>query len=144
MHECSKVSSFNFSSDSTNENTNNETLSNLRRTLFQKLFRLRHSTRLVRENEQLNRECSLFSPDSRYVVVVASALTPDDNARFTDILRNNESLPMSHQIQLEDYWIYCVDLITGQVSDTKTFKCDKIYLAHNQGKFCLPVFEKRK
>lgn len=110
-----------------------EALADLRRTLFQKLFRLRFTPRLSVESEQLNRECSLFSSDSRYVIVVASALTPDDNARFDDTLRNNESLPIFQQSPLEDYWIYCVELASGVVTDSKTFKSDKIYPAHNQG-----------
>lgn len=34
---------------------------------------------------------------------------------------------------LEDYSIYIIDLTTGRVSNQLSYKCDKIFLSHNQG-----------
>lgn len=34
---------------------------------------------------------------------------------------------------LEDYSLHIIDLHTGRLSDTRSFKCDKIILSHNQG-----------
>lgn len=38
-----------------------------------------------------------------------------------------------HRSPLEDYSLYMVDLHTGQVTSHINFKCDKIFLSHNQG-----------
>lgn len=34
---------------------------------------------------------------------------------------------------LEDYSLHIIDLHTGRLCDTRSFKCDKIILSHNQG-----------
>lgn len=47
--------------------------------------------------------------------------------------RNNESVTPNPRSPLEDYSLHIIDLHTGRLSDTRSFKCDKIILSHNQG-----------
>lgn len=44
-------------------------------------------------SEQLNRECSLFSDDGRYVIIGSASYIPDDlRPHFYEIYTNNESV----------------------------------------------------
>ena len=107
---------------------------NIRSALFGRFFRLRFSIPVAQENEFLNRECSLFTCQSHYLIVGASSVVPDDHYQHTfDLFRNNESVSPSTNCQLEDYSLYLVDMKLGIVSDCRSFKLDKIYLSHNQG-----------
>lgn len=111
--------------------------SKIRERIFSSLFRLRHIVQVTAGHDQLNRECSIFSEDSRYVLVGSSLAIPDDPLSFPrmfDFYRNNESLEPQN---VEDYWIHVVDMKEGRLTDTKQFKCDKIHLAHNQGLYLL-------
>ena len=47
--------------------------------------------------------------------------------------RNNESVTPNPRSPLEDYSLHVIDLHTGRLCDTRSFKCDKIILSHNQG-----------
>lgn len=48
---------------------------------------------VARGPEQLNRECSLFSDDGRYIVVGSAAYIPDElRPHFYEIYTNNESV----------------------------------------------------
>lgn len=47
--------------------------------------------------------------------------------------RNNESVTPNPRSPLEDYSLHIIDLHTGRLCDTRSFKCDKIILSHNQG-----------
>eukprot|EP00731_Ephydatia_muelleri_P015761 Em0009g185a len=106
----------------------------IRSELFGKFFRLRFSIPVAQENEFLNRECSLFTCQSHYLIVGASSVVPDDHYQHTfDLFRNNESVSPSANCQLEDYSLYMVDMKLGIVTDSRSFKLDKIYLSHNQG-----------
>lgn len=49
------------------------------------------------------------------------------------VYRNNESVTPNPRSPLEDYSLHIIDLHTGRLSDTRSFKCDKIILSHNQG-----------
>lgn len=43
--------------------------------------------------EQLNRECSLFSDDGRYVIIGSASFIPDEiRPHFYEIYTNNESV----------------------------------------------------
>ena len=84
--------------------------------------------------EALNRECSLFTDDNRYVIVSSSSPLPDEPfPHMYETFRNNESLSPNPRFILEDYSLYVVDLLEGHVTDSYSFKCDKIFLSHNQG-----------
>ena len=100
--------------------------------LFDRFFKLRFSIPVTQNAEPLNRECSLFSDDCQYVIVVSSETISEDIQMF-DMFRNNESIPMTSQSTMEDYTLYLVDIVGGVVADSKDFKCDKINLSHNQG-----------
>lgn len=99
--------------------------------LFDQFFRLRCTVAVSHcAGENLNREFSLFTNDRQYVIVGSSA-----SARPTmyDTFRNNECVSPNQRFPLEDYVLYIVDMKAGVVTDSKNFKCDKIYLSHNQG-----------
>lgn len=49
------------------------------------------------------------------------------------VYRNNESVTPNPRSPLEDYSLHIIDLHTGRLCDTRSFKCDKIILSHNQG-----------
>lgn len=49
------------------------------------------------------------------------------------VYRNNESVTPNPRSPLEDYSLHIIDLHTGKLCDTRSFKCDKIILSHNQG-----------
>lgn len=103
------------------------------RDLFAKFFRVRCLIPVAQNGEHLNRECSLFTDDCHYAIVVSSEVIRDDYPNMLDILRNNESISNNSLSVLEDYTVYLVDVLGGSVTDTVLFKCDKISLSHNQG-----------
>ena len=107
----------------------------IRSKLFSQFFRQRAVTTVAPNNEHLNRECSLFTDDGRYVIVCSACQLPEDpHPYFYDVYRNNESVTPHHQrCALEDYTLHLIDLYTGTLSDSRSFKCDKIFLSHNQG-----------
>ena len=89
---------------------------------------------VVLHPEVLNRECSLFVDSGKYVVVGSSCPVQEDPyPHMYETFRNNESLSPNPRFALEDHTIYQVDLHRGQVTDSRSFKCDKIFLSHNQG-----------
>lgn len=84
--------------------------------------------------KQLNRECSLFTNDGKYVIVGSAIFIPEDmRPHFYELYTNNESITPTASSPLEDYTIYMIDLVHGRVSDSIDFKVDKIILSHNQG-----------
>ena len=102
--------------------------------LFGRFFRLKQVTSVAVNGESLNRECSLFTDDGRYVVVGSAAYVPDDpHPHFYDMYRNNESVSPNPRSPLEDYTLHLVELETGRLCDSRQFRCDKIFLSHNQG-----------
>ncbi len=103
----------------------------LRRKLFGQYFRHRHSVHVPND---LNRECSLFTLDSRYVIVGSSTSMGDAPfPHMYDVLRNNEGIPPTDRSPVEDCALYLIDLHVGVITDTILYRFDKIYLAHNQG-----------
>ena len=91
-------------------------------------------TSVATNNESLNRECSLFTDDGRYVIVGSAVYIPEDpNPYFNDIYRSNESLSPNPKSPLEDYTLHMIELETGRMCDSRRFRCDKIFLSHNQG-----------
>lgn len=106
-------------------------LTQIRRDIFGKLFHLKHTINVTSNNEQLHRECGLFTDDSRYFIA-GSAMISDDSHYF-EIYRTNESIFHLSRISSEDYSIYLIDLKEGRLCDRKVFKTDKINLSHNQG-----------
>lgn len=106
----------------------------LRNNIFNRLFRLKHTISVAEGSKQLNRECSLFTEDGRYVIVGSAAYIPEDiRPHFYEIYTNNEGITPSPRLPLEDISLYLIDLEAGKLRDTLNFKVDKIYLAHNQG-----------
>ncbi len=102
--------------------------------LFNCFFKHLCSVLVSQGVEVLNRECSLFTDDNRYVIVSSSILLPDEPVpHMYETFRNNESLSPNPRYILEDYTLYIVDLLEGVVTDSHSFKCDKIFLSHNQG-----------
>ncbi|XP_071083314.1 DET1 homolog [Haliotis cracherodii] len=106
----------------------------VRNELFERFFKLRHTTTVAQNGEHLNRECSLFTDDGNYVIVGSAVYLPEDpHPHFHDMYRNNESVPPNQRSPLEDYSLHLVELETGRLCDRRRFKCDKIFLSHNQG-----------
>ncbi|XP_030749680.1 DET1 homolog isoform X2 [Sitophilus oryzae] len=88
----------------------------------------------ITTTEQLNRECSLFSDDGRYVIVGSASYIPEEmRPTFYEIYTNNESVTPTIRSPLEDYTLHLVDLHLGKLCDIRNFKIDKIFLSHNQG-----------
>ena len=84
-------------------------------------------------NENLNREC-IFTDCGNYVIVGSSvAIQEDPYPHMYEVYRNSEAVSSNGRYQLEDYTLYAVDMKGGVIVDYKHFKCDKIYLSHNQG-----------
>ncbi|XP_014218564.1 DET1 homolog [Copidosoma floridanum] len=107
---------------------------NIRRHIFKRFFKTKWIINVAQSNEQLNRECSLFTDDGRYVIVGSAAHIPDDlRPHFYQIYSNNEALTPNPRNPLEDYSIYLVDIQCGRLCDTRQFKVDKIFLSQNQG-----------
>lgn len=111
-----------------------EEASNVRADLFSCYFRHTHTVNVAPSGEHLNRECSLFTDDGKYVVVGSACYIPSEpHPFFFDVYRNNESVSPNPRSPLEDYSLHIIDLHTGLLSDTRKFQCDKIFLSHNQG-----------
>ena len=105
-----------------------------RHQIFERFFQVKHTIHIPYTNENLNRECSLFTDDGQYVLVGSSVAVQDDPyPSMYELYKSNESVSFNGRFQLEDYTMYAVDVKAGVVSDLKSFKCDKIYLSHNQG-----------
>jgi len=72
----------------------------------------------------------------RYVIVgSASYVSEEQHAAplFHDVYRNNESICPNPRSPLEDSTLHIVSIHEGHVTDRRRFRCDKIYLSHNQG-----------
>lgn len=102
---------------------------------FDCVFGLEHFIPLTtNNNEQLNRECSLFSEDGEYVIVgSASFIHEEHHPPMHQLHRNNESVAPNPRNPLEDYTLYAIEIAEGIITDTVVFKTDKIFLSHNQG-----------
>lgn len=106
----------------------------IRNNIFNRLFQLKHTINVAQSNKQLNRECSLFTEDCRYVIVGSAAYIPEDiRPHFYEVYTNNEAVTPNTRLPLEDISLHLVDLEAGKLCDTLNFKVDKIYLSHNQG-----------
>ncbi|XP_055635322.1 DET1 homolog [Toxorhynchites rutilus septentrionalis] len=106
----------------------------IRRYIFEKLFKLKHVVSMDDNEKQLNRECSLFTNDGKYVIVGSALFIPEENRpHFYELYTNNEAIKPTASCPLEDYTLYIVDIKNGYISDSKDFKVDKIMLSHNQG-----------
>jgi len=109
-------------------------IQNIRQNMFESFFKLKCRVNVAPQGEQLNRECSLFTSDFRYMIVGSATYNQDDNFAppHQDGYRNNESLRPS-RFQLADYTLHIIDLKLGILSDSRAFKTDSIFLSHNQG-----------
>lgn len=113
---------------------NGQDSTSIRGNLFNQFFHQTAVVAVAPNGEHLNRECSLFTDDGRYVIVGSASYVPEDpHPYFYDVYRNNESVSPNPRSPLEDYTIHIVDLRKGRLSDSRIFKCDKIFLSHNQG-----------
>ena len=112
----------------------NEVNEELRSGAFSRFFHLKHTIAVTTTGEQLNRECSLFVNDGRFVIVGSACYVPEDpTPNFSDIFRNNESVSPHPRSPLEDCSLHIIDIVNGRLCDTRTMKTDKIFLSHNQG-----------
>ncbi|XP_046469858.1 DET1 homolog [Neodiprion pinetum] len=113
---------------------NDERTFRIRSSIFNQFFKAKWIVNVAQSNEQLNRECSLFTEDGRYVIVGSAAYIPDElRPHFYQIYSNNEALTPNPRSPLEDYSLHLVDIRTGRLCDSRQFRVDKIYLSHNQG-----------
>ncbi|XP_075238275.1 de-etiolated protein 1 abo isoform X2 [Lycorma delicatula] len=115
-------------------NKSDEESDYIRNQVFGRFFKPKWIVNVAQSGEQLNRECSLFTDDGRYVIVGSAAYIPEDlRPHFYEIYTNNEAVTPNPRSPLEDYSLYIVDLHCGKLCDTREFKVDKIFLSHNQG-----------
>ena len=106
----------------------------IRDNLFERFFKKKSTVTVASNGEHLNRECSLFTDNGRHVIVGSANTVPDEPPpHFYDKYKNNESVSPNQRSPLEDYTIHIVDLYRCEQVDTRSFKCDKIFLSHNQG-----------
>lgn len=111
-----------------------EDAAHVRSKIFSQFLQKRHIVRVTAGEEVLNRECSLFTDDSQYVLVGSCHQLPEESSsRFYDVYRNNECITPNYRLIPEDYTLYIIQLKTGIVCDKRRFRLDKIYLSHNQG-----------
>ena len=111
-----------------------EEIERLKINMFDNFFRKKAVVTVTAFGEHLNRECSLFTDDGKYVIVgSASSIPEDSHPLFFEIYQNNESVTPNNRSPLENYSIHIVDLYHGRLQDSRSFKCDKIVLPHNQG-----------
>ena len=111
-----------------------ESSQRIRNVVFNRFFKLKYTVSVSPCNEQLNRECSLFTDNGRYVIVGSAAFVPEEpHVAMYNMYRNNESVSPNPRNPLEDYTLYIVDIQEGRLCDKTTFKTDKIFLSHNQG-----------
>jgi len=116
---------------SNDENPDNNRIRNV---AFNRFFKLKYTVSVSPCNEQLNRECSLFTDNGHFVIVGSAAFVPDDpHPQLYEMYRNNESVSPNPRNPLEDYTLHIVDIKSGRLCDRTTFKTDKIFLSHNQG-----------
>ncbi len=114
--------------------SNEQGLGYVRDNLFEKFFKKKATVSVASNGEHLNRECSLFTDNGRHVIVGSANPVPEDPYPFFyDVYKNNESVSPNQRSPLEDYTVHIVDLYSGELTDSRTFKCDKIFLSHNQG-----------
>lgn len=112
---------------------NERYVQDVRQYLFEKFFIKKSSTILAHSGEQLNRECSLFTCDGKYVIVGAAKDLNDSRHPLTSsMFRNNEAVT-GFRNHVETYTLCIVELDTGHVTDRWEFQNDKIFLSHNQG-----------
>ncbi|XP_045604705.1 DET1 homolog [Procambarus clarkii] len=105
----------------------------IRRNIFDRFFKLKHTVTVATNGEQLNRECSLFTDDGKYVIVGSASIDDVNSIDHFDMYRNNESVTPNPRSPLEDYTLHIVDIEMGRLCDYRTFLHDKIFLSHNQG-----------
>lgn len=114
-------------------NASERVMNDVRNKLFDQFFVKKHSSVITSNGEHLNRECSLFTDDGKFVIVGSATFLPDGNHPLaSELYRNNESVT-SFRVNLEDYSLHIVELATGHVCDCRRFCADKIFLSHNQG-----------
>lgn len=105
----------------------------IRRNIFDRFFKLTHTVNVATNCEQLNRECSLFTDNGKYVIVGSASIDDASSIDHFDMYSNNESVTPNPRYPLEDYTLHIVDIEMGRLCSSRTFKHDKIFLSHNQG-----------
>ena len=94
----------------------------VRTKVFDQFLEKRHVVRVTTGEEILNRECSLFTDDSCFVIVGSSHFLSDEaSSRFYDVYRNNECITPNYRLQPEDYTLSIVSLKTGNLSLKQVF-----------------------
>lgn len=112
---------------------NDRVMNDIRNKLFDRFFHKKHVALIASNGEHLNRECSLFTDDGRYVIVGSATFVPENHHPLAnEMYRNNESVS-SFRVHLENYSLHIIELATGRLCDRRRFRSDKIFLSHNQG-----------
>ncbi|XP_048191437.1 DET1 homolog [Perognathus longimembris pacificus] len=106
----------------------------IQRWFFECFFVLLHIKKLTILGEHLDLDCSIFTNDSKYVIVGSSSYVQYEHHRpFCEIFWNHESLASHPLFPIENYSLYIIDLRTGRLCDKRIFLCDKVILTNNQG-----------
>lgn len=110
---------------------------NLRMALFNAFFTKKFEITLVKDRGGLNRECSVFSTDSRYVIVCHHCTHSQMYATQCfreNFYQNNETLAPSSRTPVGEYNFEVVDLYSGTRTFSLKFDSERIPIAHQQGK----------
>lgn len=92
-------------------NKSDEKSDYIRSQAFDRFFKLKWTVNVAQSGEQLNRECSLFTDDGRYIIVGSAAyLSEEQRPSFFELYTNNESVTPNPRLPLEDYSLHLVDL----------------------------------
>lgn len=84
---------------------------NIRGRLFERFFSLLHVTNVASNGEHLNRECSLFTDDCRYVIVGSAVHVPEEPPPYFFEVRMPSTILLTPGIQkLLMYLIGCLRL----------------------------------
>ena len=103
----------------------------VQKNIFNLLFKQRQNIYINIFSRQLSRECSLFTADGSHVILGGSSLIPEDRRpSFYDIYLTNDTIS---DLNPEDYVICLVNFKKGIVTDTISFRSDKIHLSNNHG-----------
>jgi de-etiolated-1 len=117
-----------------NTDNTNEKWKQIGSQAFSLFLRKRHVVRVTAGEHMLNRECSLFTNDSRFVIVGSCHQLQDENgSRFYDVYRNNECITPNERLIPEDYTLFIIDLKTG---NAKYLYCE-LFVIVFRGSVCL-------
>uniref|UniRef100_A0A182QBW4 Ig-like domain-containing protein n=1 Tax=Anopheles farauti TaxID=69004 RepID=A0A182QBW4_9DIPT len=103
--------------------------------IFYKMLKLKYVVDFTDGGKRLDCDCSLFTSDSRYLIVGAVSTAMITPPNIHQQYSNNEVL-RRRKFMLANHTLYIIDIQSGMCSHSLNFPADKIILTNNQG-ICL-------